>query len=222
MGAIAAFCSGPAHAQDAATHLPRYTPAEISDNIHLSAGDRARAAIDDYAMCIAKADPHQALAFIAMPAGKAADRVAARLAVNDCLLGGEMRFSQFLFRGSLARSFYRQMFAQKAPILAESDLDLSAESKEDGPDRAAAEKHAAGLEFGECVVRADPEHSRDLTLAPVATRREHDAFAALTAAFSSCVARGTTVEFSKAALSAMIGEALYRLSAPLPSSPGSR
>ena len=119
----------------------------------------------------------------------------AKLANNDCILTGELRMDETLFRGAVYRALYKRDFGADAALPA-SSVTLTAASD-------------PVLVFGNCVATLDPVEARAFVLAQPATSVERDAVAKLGASFSQCLAPGNEGRFSKTVLQGALAEALY-------------
>jgi hypothetical protein len=189
----------------------RYTPAQVPDVNKMTAAERGRVVLDGYANCVVRASPRKVTAMLAMPMHSAeAEAASRRLTVDDCLSGGDLTFDTDVLRGSLYRALYRYEFATNDSKLQPLSMDTAFNAKV-----TAQPNYDPLRRFSECVVRDNAVASRDLVMAAAASTIEQSAFAQLKTSFSTCMAKGSEVRFSKTVLVGLIAEMLYRLSSPI-------
>lgn len=136
----------------------------------------------------------------------------APLAKSACTQNTELNVPSELVRGGLFQALYAESYPDKAPPLAASPLNLDADVR--GQPESRASSFIVLRRYGECVVRDNPEAARVLTLTTAGTSGETDALATLQPTLNRCLTSGNSVSFSKAVLTGIIAEVLYRLSVP--------
>lgn len=213
MAATAILAPVLASAQETNSRVRRFTEAKIPDTARLSEAEKAQRTMDAYGDCVLDHSAKRAAQYIVTVPGDASDKLAHGLAINECMYLGRLVFSDSVLRGALYRALYRRNF-EKAPVALKAEpIDYMADFQGQ-PDRS---QYVALRQFSECVVRANPAASRELTLALAGTQRAKTAFAMLMPAFGPCVPQGNNVSFSKSMIAGLIGESLYRLSSsPVP------
>ena len=92
-----------------------------------------------------------------------------------------LRISPFLLRGALARALLDDNVPASRAYVVPSDADVAGPSGE----RASMERFV--LQFSQCLIKAEPEASRDFVRALGGSPEERDAFARLAPATESCV-----------------------------------
>ncbi|WP_264940125.1 hypothetical protein [Sphingomonas caeni] len=131
-----------------------------------------------------------------------------KLANDDCLAAGELRFNTLLFRGGLYTALYRERFGRQMPALPQGPANFSAGAPQ--PLDADAAKAIALREFGECVVRADPATAHAIVTVRIGSAEEARLYTVLGPLLGPCVYEGQEVKFSKTVLSGLFAEILYR------------
>lgn len=132
---------------------------------------------------------------------------------DECLSGGgQLSFSENLFRGGLFQALYEREFGDSGPT------DFSAVTntgyRQLYPEELSAEARAAiALEqFGECVSRADANGVRSFLRQSPGSAGEDQAIAGLRPKFAACIPQNNTIRFSPSVLKGAVAEGLYRLS----------
>lgn len=146
------------------------------------------------------------------PASKEYKAAIAPISKSACVDNAELTVPAELVRGSLYQALYVKSYPNKAPALAAAQLNLDGDVR--GQQEARATPFIVLRRYGECVVRTDPESSRALTLSVSGSKAEDAAFAALQPTLNFCLTQGNSVSFSRAVLTGIIAEVLYRLSVP--------
>jgi hypothetical protein len=202
-----------------ATHIsPPYEPAVPPDSVAMPAVERARYTLNAYASCLVHLNRKGVEATLKIPVGtKASDDAEVKLSVDDCMGTGELKMDGSLLRGALYRALYRTDFWRNPPTLSAEGLDYA---RDMGPGLDTSQ-YVALRQYGECIVRADPADARNVMLSATATATEHDALLRLSPTFSTCLAKGSQIKFSKPTLLGLLAEVMYRLSQPSPV-PGTR
>jgi hypothetical protein len=207
------FASAHAHAQERAAaptapHMVGASPAEISDKRSLSDMDRGRLAGAEFARCIAKRLPKRVDAVLAMPTAEAYRGAMAKLATDDCLANGQLRFNGGVLRGALFVELVRERSAVESRGSAWTrpfaPLDVTA------PVARPEIQQAFLLRFADCVVRRSPEVARNVVLLPTASAEQEAALKQLRPHLGPCFPAGMTVKISKAMLEGALAEVLYR------------
>lgn len=213
-----------ANAQDnpygGGTRLTGPAPAKIPTG-RLSAEVRARIATQRYAACEIKA--HRALVLKAIQV-EAWDPDAGKLlaGVTDyrCLDSGELIMPMPLLRGAFYQQLYRDNFADHMPTLSGTPLRIDVADMSNMKDE---QKAAVAMQqFGDCVVRRDPQLAHALVLETPGSDAETAAVQALMPHFSACVTQGSTWTLNRSRLTAIVSEVLYREASSVAPGSGAR
>jgi len=191
------------------SRLPRTAPADIP-TYGMSKDDAARVTLLAFGRCTVQ--EHRALVerTLVMPAlDGATDKAIDKFMDDDCLRDGQLRMPTSLARGSLYAALYLADFGN-APAVAPFAAPLDFSGDVGGATTPEAQQYLALHQFADCVVRDDPADSRALLLARIGTQTENAVFAALAPHFNACIVQGQSLTFSKAVLTALIAEVLYR------------
>ncbi|HEY6815143.1 MAG TPA: hypothetical protein VI168_06355 [Croceibacterium sp.] len=164
----------------------------------ISASAQARDTMNRFAECIVTERTAAVRRALAEPTHGAVTIGLAKLASDDCIMGGELQMGTALFRGAIYRAMYMRDFGADAP-LPPGELMVGASSD-------------PVLVFGDCVATLDPAETRAFVMARPATSVENEAVAKLSASFGRCLAPGNEARFSKTVLQGALAEALYRRS----------
>lgn len=201
-----------AHAQETGTLLQRKAA-----QIDTRDANAARLTMRSFAACIASRSKGRLTKLLALPVGVPEyDRMSRAMfdrEGDECLSGGELRFSMKLLRGSLFEAVYLQEFGRDAvpDLMLVTDSGFRARYAEPlGPDAAYV---VAFEQFGECVAKARPSAARDLVASIPGSSSESTAFASLGPVLGSCLPKGRKITFSKPVLRGFVSEGLYWLSA---------
>jgi len=208
----ALLCAPLAYAQRTGTRVGP-SPAQIPEGAGASKEDRSRVAMYRYAECaVDNSRARVELYLQTFPGSEAAHKSANKLAVDDCLSVGEMRFSETLFRSGVYDVLYRRKFQKDGPVdfsaVPAIDYTLGSDVKAYGD----TQSRIALRQIADCTVRKAPQESRTLILSMVASNAEGAAFTQIVPSMGGCVFEGSKLTFSKSVLRGVIGEALYRLS----------
>jgi hypothetical protein len=200
----------PAQAQDTGHLIERYKRAEIKKNKGV---DEAQRVMFAYAECVAKAFRGQVERYLAtFPGSSASDQMALRIAADDCLGSGELRFQPDLFRGALYQALYQRSFKGRFVDISDAPaVDYGAGRETADPDVGAIQVELR--QFGDCVVRRDQKTARDLVMSRINSDAEDSAFANLGPSLNACLVQGSQLRFSRSVLRGLTAETLYRLSA---------
>lgn len=192
------------------SRIPHAAPAEIPLN-RLSSAEKSRATILAFSTCVVMRSRPAVEHALSLPADDALARKAlVNLATSDCLRYGELDLTPSLMRGGLFNALYRSDFSKKAPSLYNKPIDYRGDVND--PASPTSQSYLGLHNFADCVVRADPEDSRAIALASVASEAETTAFSRLSPALSGCVTIGQNIGFSKIMLTGALSEAIYRQS----------
>lgn len=207
------FASAHAHAQGSgvaptAQHIVGASPAEISDKRSLSDMDRGRIAGAEFARCVAKRLPKRVDAALALPTAEAYQGAMAKLATNDCLANGKLRFNGGVLRGALFVELVRERSDAEARGSAWTRpfVPLDVKAQVERPEI----QQAFLLRFADCVVRRSPEAARNVVLLPTASAAQEAALKQLRPDLGPCFPAGMTAKISKAMLEGALAEVLYR------------
>lgn len=176
-------------------------PAAASAAPEISGPGRVRMVLDASARCLMDDRPDSVRRFLSLaPDSKDAVRHAKYLNASECIVsasrGQDLAFSPLLLRGAFYREMYVRSFEKAAPALQPALASV-----------VAAEPALAQL--AECLIRKSPNTARTMVLAPAESELESKAFNALYDKVGSCPA---SPAFSKAMLSGVIAETLFKLS----------
>ncbi len=205
-GMVLAF---PVAAQQTGTWSKR-APAQVP-NTDQSDAERARITTSRYVECVLRNTPRARVDqyLRTFPDTVVANELGVKLTASECLATGGLRFRESLLRAQIYQALYRREFGKDAAvdISAAGQIDYSVGKPAQGFDQSVALRN-----FGDCVVRANPQQARALTLSEQASESEAKAFQALMPFFGGCLSKDSKVEFSKSVLRGIVGETLYRLS----------
>ncbi len=176
--------------------------------------DVVRQALGDGVQCLVDADPQRARQFIdSFPGGKDAARRAGYFDRSECVVSATraqtIDFSPALYRGALFKAFYIQDYGNGPARLVEGSPNFGSDVT--GADAATARDYVVMHQFAECVVRKDGETARKLVLARVESPAERAALRTLQPILGPCMIQGGSAEVSRATLTGLIAEALYRI-----------
>ena len=168
--------------------------------------DRGRVAMRQFAQCVLSRNPAGAERALAMPIGGAYYQAINKLAVDECLSGGTMKFKAPAMRGALFAEMYRRKYRAADPGLVAEPVDFAAATGSDGNGMV----QAAMDSFADCVVRRDPADARAILLRSTASKEQDKAFAAVYPHLGPCLAQGQQLTLNKVALENAFAEVLYR------------
>ncbi|SCW68357.1 hypothetical protein SAMN02927924_02105 [Sphingobium faniae] len=191
------------------SHIHRPKPVEIVDSVKLTKSEIARRATNEFGQCVVMTSPKKVDVTVALGLKEPAlTRSLKSLATPECLREGALKMPQELMLGSIFRAMYLRDFSKAQPPLLERGFDFKALVEDpNSPDGVA---QILLRDFADCVVRADLEASRTLTMSTAGSAKEKSAFAMLIPKMGPCMPQGLTVNFSKDVLAALIAEVLYR------------
>lgn len=191
-----------------------------------------------YGECVIKKKHQAARNFVLTPDLEKADfrRLLQMVGDGECLAsasdanGVEMKFPLDTMRYALADALVRNEFSHNAPASLKeagpiSQPDFDETKYQPKPGKKVKQKELDALaksrtkrlalvylaQYGECVVRADPDQSRTLLLAAPDSAEEAAAFSALKPSLGSCLVEGQSLKFNKATLRGTIAMNFYRL-----------
>ena len=201
--AISPSAAGPTASQGESVLAPR--SADLS-NRNISDAEQARQITNDFATCMLKRTPRAVERAAALQSAKESYGALSKLASSECLGSVNLKMPMSLLRGATYRALYIREYRNAEPKVASSPINYMTEAGQDE----FLQKLARLNSFGSCVARANPEASRKLVLATVATEEEKAAIDALRPHLADCLPGGTSVKFSKASLQGLIAEVLFR------------
>ena len=163
--------------------------------------------------CVVKKQPSLARTYVlntnpVFTVGDAVEhqKIVRKLSIGNCLLRAQdmsrevgMRFTGDALRFVLADAFFRRELASRPPL---ANLDQIPALPQTG---------VALGEFGECVVRRDPQGSYGLLRTSVVTPDENRAFDALKPAMSGCLP-AQTVRLNRELVRGVVAYSYFRLS----------
>lgn len=168
-----------------------------------------------YAACIVRRRRDGVVRFLAEPSGTdESRRLGDRIAIDDCLVDGELRFNASLFRGALYEALYKKDYsARPLPASFAGVPPIRYSAKDPATLTGRARSWLALNEFADCVVRATPGAVRALIASEVTSAAEAAAFRQVQPALGGCLTSGVELSFSRPVLRGLIAESLYRLTA---------
>jgi len=191
------------------SHVPRPKPADPDENKRGAL--EASRVLHDFARCVVLQSPERAHAFLALPYDvRETNRAAQRLATNDCLRWGNLRFSVSLFRGALYSQLYAHDFAVAAPVVGEAAEPMLITQGTERMEKGRAATVLFLREFADCVVRTDGAAVRQLLLSEFASKEEGEWFAALRPSLSACLPQEAKFRFTTIVLRGYLAEMAYR------------
>jgi hypothetical protein len=209
--------AAPSHAQTGS----RMGAAPASVHADPNSPDGIRQLVYDYANCVINRDRKRVDAYLASPPDSAeSDRLWPTVAQDECLTVGTLTLTDAGFRGGAYNRLYRSDFGKKGPqdFSAVAPIDYAAGMDAGRPE---ARTDIGSRQLADCMVRADSADAKALVLSRIASSDETKALERLQPPQQACAQKTVQITFSKAALRAVIGEVLYRLSKAVPAETGS-
>jgi hypothetical protein len=189
----------------------RARPATFYNDPSKSRDDTVRAFMVDYAKCAYELDKRGAEKLMDMiPGTSAYAQMAKRVAANQCMAVGDIKFQHSSLQGALYAHRYRAEFGSRVPTLNTEPIDYAKLAA--SAEAPWAARYVAYRKLAQCVVRADPIAARALVMGPVGGAAEAGAVQAISASLGSCLEKGATLALTKDRLVGIVAEALYRLS----------
>lgn len=189
--------------------------ARIADGSGISAVDRGRMAMAEFARCTVDRRSSGVAKMLTLPADAVASNTMAALADDECLASGQLKFKPILLRGALFVELYRRRIdgdrrnvVWRMPVVAFDP----AKKVEDASGNAAVQ--VALLTLAQCVVERDAAGAKAVVLSPTSSKAQDAAFVALTPKIGSCLYAGQKLALSKMVLEGALGEVLYRGAVP--------
>ena len=174
--------------------------------------DGIRTLVDRFAGCVISRHRKPVETYLKTPPdSRESERKWPSIARVECLSIGTLTLSDAGFRGAAYGRLYKSDFGKKGPVdfVDVPPIDYAAGLD---PNEPVDRTNIGARALADCIVRTSPVEAKTLILSRIASDEEMAAFRALNPAGASCMRQGVTVSFSKSALRALIGEALYRLS----------
>jgi hypothetical protein len=189
----------------------RAQPATFYNDPAKSKDDVVRGFMVNYARCAYELDKRGAEKLMDMiPGTRAYSQMAKRVAANQCMAVGDIKFQHSSLQGALYIYRYKTEFGSRTPALSADPIDYA---KIAGSAEAPwGARYVAYRKLAQCVVRADPVASRAVVMGPVGSAQEAGAVQAISASLGGCLEKGATVALTKDRLVGIVAEALYRLS----------
>lgn len=203
--------AAPALAQETGT-LVTHRAAQIDGR----GRDAARLAIERFMTCAVSRQSGRAANLVGMridtPEYQRAFRSLFDTIGDLCLSGGDLAFTEGLFRGGLFQALYARDVGADGPtdfsaVASSGYLDLYTQ-----PLSEQARIALALEQFGECVSRADANGVRTLLRQLPGSAGEREAINALRPRFAACIPQNETIRFSPSVLKGALAEGIYRLS----------
>lgn len=189
--------------------------ARIADTSTLSDKDRGRVTMAAFARCTVDRHNSQVATALSLPAHELAAASLARLADDECLDAGQMRFQSVPFRGALFVELYRRRAEAEArhsawrlpvvPFNAQQSIELTNQQ---------AAEQVALLAFAACVAERDPAGAKAVVMGPTVSKVQDAAIASLVPHLGPCLPSGQKITLGKIVLEGALGEVLYRGLAP--------
>lgn len=185
--------------------------ARIADDPGISAADRGRLAMAEFARCTVDRRSVQVAKVATLSAQTLNGRSIAPLADDECLASGSMAFKPILLRGAL----FVELYGRRTDALARGQVwrlqskpfDQAVEfDKSDGD----LTVQMGLLTFSECVVGRDPAGAKAVVSAPTVSKAEDAGFGALRPSLGRCYPAGSSISLSKPILKGALAEILYR------------
>ena len=132
------------------------------------------------------------------------------LASSDCLAEGVLKMPYQILRGSYFTVLYREKFGDGPPALPSSSLNFHDGAVEPFTD--GQRQWVALRQFADCAARRNPAAAHAAVIAEPGSAADTAAFKALGPSLSACLPSGTTLKFSRAMLSGLFAEVMYRQS----------
>jgi hypothetical protein len=130
----------------------------------------------------------------------------------------ELRIQPETFRNALYPALYRRDFGKRGPVSgldARPPISLSAEFDGDLSSLPALYRPERAL--GDCIARANPTATHAMLVSVPYSSQEGDAVGLLKPTIATCLPQGQSLHLTRGTLRAVIGEAMYKLSALTPS-----
>jgi hypothetical protein len=177
-------------------------------------GNDVRVALDKGIRCLMEQDPRRAERFLSFnPLTKDAQRVATYISKSECMISQtgavDIDYAPAILRGALYRQIYLRDYGDAATAVGPNRLNFVSETAGAAP--ADAEKYRAEREYAYCVTKANPTQARSLVLAEPQSDAELTAFYYLKPTLDGCRTRPADADLSRATISGLVAETLYRL-----------
>ena len=193
--------------------ITRPAAVEIADHGY-TPEQRGRVAMAQYARCKFGRTPRRVSEYLQLPTAESLANVH-RLATEDCLVSGELKFQSSQMRGYLFGEMYRLHEGMppqdwKYPI---TPLDLVNSPADDA--QRDLRVNFMLLTMTDCLHKADPALVRDVVLNAPASIKQKAAYRSLIPKLSACVPKGMNFELSRSVIESAFGEYLYRSLVPV-------
>lgn len=195
---------------DTGSHIPIPKRARIPEALDASKAESARVALAEFARCTVDRKAADVAKMLTIAANRLDDKVWTRLADDQCLDSGMMKFRSILLRGALfvELEHRRYDFKQRGkqwmlPVVPIND-SLTIAPQDPDPTSTAL------LSFATCVVDHAPDKAEAVLRTPTASTAQNAAFTALNPELGTCLPQGATVKLSKSILEGALAEATYR------------
>ena len=196
---------------DTGTNIPIPRRARLPETPGLSAADRRRIAMAEFARCTVDRQSGRVARLLALPAEDVNTTALAAMADDECLASGMMRFKPMLLRGALFVEVYRRRseagmrkVAWQLPVV---PFDPNTQTTTVDGDR---NIQMGLLVLAQCVAEHDPVDAKAVVMARTASPAQNAAFAALAPNISQCLPSGQKLTLGKIILEGALGEVLYR------------
>lgn len=176
--------------------------------------ERNRIALSEFARCTVDRHGSELRKLVVLRADETDGYAWARLADNECLLSGQMRFKATLLRGAVFVELYRRRSvnrvttglgqAQAAPFVV---MNVPASA---GEDRVL---QAGLLNFADCVIDHDRNDASVMVVARTASLEQNAALQKLAPFLGVCLPQGQQIKLARPVLEGAVAEVLYRGSA---------
>lgn len=209
-GALAGAVPFPATAQaiDALRDQVK-PPASIPDG-KISEAERGRVTLARYAECLVARRRVAVERALELKYGAEAFAAFGRLAIDECLADGRLRFSPVAMRGPLFLALYRAKYGrQPTPPAVPADSVDFAKAAQLTSDEPAFGEFVAIRSFADCVVRRAPGPVHAALQSTVGTSAETQAYQALAPDLSPCLPAGQSFRLNKLVLGGLLAEVFY-------------
>jgi hypothetical protein len=207
--ASAVLAASPALAQNRESRSPSTNPGSFGG---VSSGMDGQRILNGFADCaVVKHRPLVERYLAEPPESRGASFRAKRLEGTPCNTSLLLLAADNQIRGALYEALFLVDFRAAPPMELRNAPPMAYGAPAAGASDWARTSSAL-LKYSDCIVRNDGAGVRAILSAEVGTAREVEAFRAVGASFSRCLAEGQQIKFSRPLLRGFLAEALYRLS----------
>lgn len=131
---------------------------------------------------------------------------------DECLSDGTLRIGELALRGAIFQALYTRDYSSNSILSFPPEVKTGYRGLYPAELSDKARMYLSLENFGECVVRVDPNNVRLLVTSRVGSSTENEAFRLLMPRFSACIVKDNEIRFSRTNLKGFLAEGLYRLS----------